>query len=43
MPTNLYGMRFAILAYRADLGVFVNVLLNEECLYLLNVFHSGTY
>ena len=34
MPTNLYGMAYVSLTHRADLGIFVNRLLYEECLYI---------
>ena len=45
MQKNLYGMSYAILTLKADLEVFVNLPLNDKIInvFILNVFHSGTY
>ena len=34
MSNNFYGMSYALLTFKADLGVFVNLLLYDKCLYI---------
>ena len=42
MPKNRYAMSYAILTFRADFVVCVNLLLCEECLYF-KLFFSVTH